>query len=642
MIRKMIQGMLSAVICLALCHCVTAATHDPAQRDDGVYRGHGLAMHGDLKYGPDFKHFEYVNPQAPKGGGVRMGTRQPFDSFNGFILKGTPAPGLGYLYNSLMNSSRDEPFSEYGLLAEIIETPQDRSWVVFHLRKDATWHDGEPVTADDVVFTFDTLIEKGHPGYRFYYKSVEAVEKLGPFSVKFTFKADQMNRELPLIMGQLSILPKHYWENRDFTATTLEPPLGSGPYRIKSFEAGKRIVYERVEDYWGANHPLSVGMNNFDEIRYDCYRDEVVIFEAFKTGAIDYRTENIAKNWATGYDVPAVKRGYIIKQHFTHKRTAGMQSFALNIRKKLFADRRVRRALSHAMDFEWMNSKLFHNSYTRCRSFFGNSDLEAKGLPEGEELGILRRLDEKYPGHVPSEVFSQEYNPPATGNVADEREHRRALRKNLGEAAELLKQAGWHVRKSDKKLVSSAFQDDKGEEIPFAFEILLVQPSFERIALPFARNLEKLGIEASVRTVHTAQYQKRAESFDFDMIVGSWGQSMSPGNEQLGFWGSKAAATEGSRNLVGIRNPAVDEAIELVIEAPNRKSLVERTRALDRLLQWGYYVIPQWYLPYDRVAYWDKFGRPSIVPMRGTSLSTWWIDPAKSALLEERRKNNGK
>jgi len=603
------------------------------------YRGHGLAMHGDLKYPAGFGHFEYARPDAPKGGTLRLGATGGYDSFNSFILRGTPAEGLELLYDTLLESSADEPFSSYGRLAETMEVPADRSWVSFDLRPTARWHDGKPITATDVVFTFNTLMEKGHPSFKFYYKSVKTVEALAERRVRFTFSPDETNREMPLIIGQIAVLPKHYWESRDIAATTLEPPLGSGPYRIKAFETNRYVTYERVTDYWGADIPVCKGMYNAGEITYEYYRDQVVLLEAFKAAKLDIHIESMAKNWATAYDLPAVHQGLMLKEEIPNQRTAGMQAYVFNLRRPLFQDRRVRLAIAGAFDFELSNRKFFFESYTRCRSYFGNSELEGKGLPAGEELELLRQLDREFPGQVPPEVFTEEYNAPSTGPWTDEKEHSRAMRQNLRKATELLREAGWSVRPEDRVLVNPAVRDDKNERVPFAFEILLVSPAFERITLPYVQDLEKLGIKATVRTVDTAQYQNRVDSYDFDMVVHTWGQSQSPGNEQRDMWSSQAAGTAGTQNLAGVRNPAVDKAVDLVIQAADRASLVQRTRALDRLLQWGHYVVPQWYYGRDRIASWDKFGRPAVVPLRGgVNITAWWVDAAKAASFDGRLK----
>lgn len=576
---------------------------------------HGIAMHGELKYGADFKHFDYVNPDAPKGGNVKLATTGSFDSFNGFIIKGEAAEGIGSLYDTLLISSADEAFSEYGLLAETVETPEDRSWVKFTLRKQARWHDGQPITAEDVIWTFKTLMEKGQPFYRFYYSSVEKAEKIDDRTVKFIFKPGE-NRELPLIMGQLTVLPKHYWQDRDFTRTTLEPPLGSGPYKIEDFEAGRFVKYRRVDDYWGKNLPVNVGQDNFDTIRYDYYRDATVLVEAFKAGEFDFRMENTSKVWATGYDFPALDKGLVIKEEIKHNRGTGMQGFIYNIRRDMFKDPRVRQALATAFDFEWSNKNLFYGQYKRSRSYFENSELAATGLPGPDELALL----EPYRDRIPDDVFTKEYNPPKT--EGDGR-----IRANLRDGDRLLKEAGWIIK--DKKRVNA----ETGQVLEF--EILLVSPAFERISLPFAKNLERLGVKANVRTVDSAQYLRRLETFDFDIITFPFGQSLSPGNEQRGYWGSEAARQNGSRNFIGIENPVIDELVEKLIAAPDRKSLITRTKALDRVLQWGHYLIPHWHLDYDRLVYWNKFQHPKITPLQGTQFNTWWINPVTAETTEK-------
>jgi len=582
-----------------------------------TYTGHGIAMHGDLKYPAGFRSFDYVNPAAPKGGTVRLSTVGGYDSFNGFIIKGEPAVALGLIYDSLMTSSLDEPFSEYCLLCETVEVPEDRSWVAFTLRANAKWHDGQPITVEDVIWTFDTLREKGAPFYRFYYANVAKVEKTGERTVKFTFERTE-NRELPLIIGQLAVLPKHYWADRDFTLTTLEPPLGSGPYRIESFEPGRSVTYARVPDYWGARLPVNAGTYNFDKIRYDYYRDNTVEIEAFKSGAIDYRDENSSRHWATSYNIPAVRDGRIKKEALPHGRSTGMQGFVYNLRRPVFQDRMVRRALAYAFDFEWSNKTLFYGQYTRTRSFFENSELAATGVPQGREREILSRFSRR----LPPEVFTTEYRPPHTDGSGNNREQ-------LREGLEILRQAGWDINPDTRKLTNKK----TGQEL--AFEVILVSPLFERVVLPMKKNLARLGIDITVRTVDSAQYQERLDNFDFDMIITTWGESLSPGNEQRNYWGSAAADRPGSQNYAGLKDPVVDELIEMVISAPSREELVQRTRALDRVLQWEYIVIPQFHIPYDRILYWNKFSRPEIIPTRGVSLFTWWIDPEKAQALEQ-------
>jgi len=577
---------------------------------------HGIAMHGDLKYGKDFSHFDYTNPSAPKGGSVWLNAIGTYDSFNSFIIKGNPAAGLGFIYDNLMYGSGDEAFSQYGQLAESVETPKDRSWVAFTLRPQARWHDGKPVTVDDVIFSFNILLKQGSPFYRFYYGSVTEAIKTGPRTVRFNFKPGE-NRELPLILGQLTILPKHYWEKRDFNKTTLEPPLGSGPYKIDKFEPGRSISFKRVKNWWGENLPVNKGQYNFDTIRYEYYRDSTISLQAFKKGEYDYRVENASKDWATAYDFKDVKTGQVKKEEIRHNRSSGMQAFVFNTRRDQFKDKRVRQALSYAFDFEWSNKNLFYGQYTRTRSYFDNSELAATGLPKGDELKLL----ETYRGRIPDEVFTQVYNPPKNDGSGD-------IRRNLRTAIKLLNDAGWVVKGSQRINVKTGK--------PLEFEVLLNSPLFERIVLPFAKNLEKLGVKAHVRTVDPSQYRRRTDSFDFDVIVGGAGQSLSPGNEQRSYWGSEAADIEGGRNTIGIKDPVIDELIEKVIAAPDRASLVTSVRALDRVLQWGHWVIPHWHVEFDRVAYWDKFGRPKITPIQGNQFFAWWVDAKKEAALKSK------
>ena len=582
----------------------------------GTHPAHAIAMHGNPKYPPGFKHFDYVNPNAPKGGTLRLAVQGTFDSFNPLIPKGNP--GAGSSNETLLTSSADEPFTEYGLIAESIEVPEDRSWAIFTLRPQARWHDGKPITVEDVIFSLNTLKTKGQPFFRFYYGGVASAVKVGPRKVKFIF-SDKGNRELPLIVGQMPILPKHYWESRNFESTTLDPPLGSGPYRITDFEAGRYIISKRVDDYWGKDLPVNVGQNNFDEIRYDYYRDDTVIRQALKAGDIDYHMENQAKAWALDYDVPAVKRGWLKKVEIRHFSPTGMQAFVYNTRRKIFSDPKVREALAYAFDFEWANKNLFFGQYTRTESYFSNSDLAATGLPKGRELKIL----ERYRGRIPDRVFTEPYHAPSTDGTG-------WPRKNLLKAFALLKQAGWEVR--DMQLVN------KKTGKVFSFEILLVNQAFERIALPFVRNLKRLGIDARVRLVDQSQYINRIRSFDYDMIVSGWGESESPGNEQRSYWTSAAAKSPAARNYAGVHDPVVDELVELLISAPDRKSLVARARALDRVLLFGYYVIPQWHLRMQRILYWNKFSRPQVTPRTGTSVDYWWFDEAKAAQLAKDRK----
>jgi microcin C transport system substrate-binding protein len=608
----------STMLCATL--ILPGIAHAQAVKPAAAKPAHGIAMHGDLKYPADFKHFDYVNPEAPKGGSLRMSAPGTFDTLNGFTLKGVAAAGIGLMYDTLMTNSDDEAFSQYCLLCETVEVPADRSWVIFNLRPEARFQDGVPITADDVVFTFDTIRSKGHPQLRFYYSSIAKVEKLGERRVKFTFKPGE-NRELPLIIGQQPILPKHYWEKRDFERATVEPPVGSGPYKIDSFEPGRDIVYRRDPNYWGRNLPVNVGRFNFDTIRYDYYRDPSVEFEAFKAGQYDFRPENTARNWAIGYDFPAVRRGEVKKEELENHRPMGMQGYVYNTRRPLFADPRVRRALAYAFDFEWTNKRLFYGAYTRSESYFSNSELAATGLPKGEELALL----EKHRAELPPEVFTTPYFAPKTDGSG-------MARDNLLTALHMLEDAGWKVRPEDGVML-----DTTGT--PVSFEILLNNPAFERITGPFVRNLKRLGIDARIRTVDTAQYKNRLDEWDFDLTVTAWGQSASPGNEQRDFWSSQSADTHGSRNLAGIKTSVIDELIELIIAAPDRDSLVERTRALDRVLLWGHYVIPHWHTRVDRVAYWNKFKHPDVIPDAGYQIDTWWVDPGRETVVAEAKEH---
>ncbi|MBX6741559.1 MAG: ABC transporter substrate-binding protein [Acetobacteraceae bacterium] len=580
----------------------------------GTIRTHALSLLGEPALPPDFTHWPWVNPDAPKGGEIALTALGSYDSFNAYILRGTPAVGLGNLYDTLLKESADEASTEYGHLAGVIEMPADRMWVAFEIRDQARWHDGKPITAEDAIWTFHALRQHGRPFWRTYWADVTEVVAEGPRRVVFRFR-DNTNRELPLILGQMPVLPKHWWEGRDFSKPTLEIPLGSGPYRIERFEAGRSVVYRRVEDYWGRDLPTAKGTNNFGTMRYEYFRDATVALEAFKAGQIDFRTENIAKEWATAYDFPAVRNGLVKRDEIRHELPTGMQGFIMNLRRPLFQDARVRRALIEVFDFEWMNANLFYGSYTRTRSYFSNSELASSGLPEGREREIL----EKYRGRIPEEVFTQEYTLPVTDGSGNNRE---GLRRGLA----LLREAGWTVR--ERKLVNA-----KGE--PFAFEILLDGPSFERVALPYVQSLQRLGMEVRVRTVDPAQYEKRMDAFDYDMTVDVIPQSLSPGNEQRDFWTCAAAKQDGSRNRIGICDPVIDELVELIINAPDRAELVARCRALDRVLLWRNYVVPHWHIQTFRVAYWDKFGRPPRNPRYALALDSWWIERGREGAVEQ-------
>jgi len=567
---------------------------------------HAIAMHGAPKYPADFQHFDYVNPDAPKGGTVRQWSLGTFDSFNPFIIKGTPADDLGLIYDSLMVKSDDEPFSQYGLLAEAVDMPADRSWVRFHLRDAARFSDGQPVRADDVIHTFKLLREQGNPFYRAYYADIASIAALDPLTVEFRF-ANNRNRELPLIVGEVAILPKHYWEQHDFSAPSLGIPVGSGPYLIDSFEPGRSVTLRRNPDYWGVNLPVMRGRHNFDRIRYDYYRDSTVSLEAFKAGEYDFRQETSSKNWATSYQGPQFDSGRIKTAQIKHSNPTGMQAFIFNLRRDKFSDPRVRQALAYAFDFEWTNANIFYGAYTRTHSYFSNSEMAADQLPTPAELKILQPLR----AQVPPEVFTQVYRAPGTDGSGNNRQQ-------LRRAMALLKAAGWSIN-------HGVLQNAAGETL--VFELLLVQKEFERVVAPMLRNLERLGVKVNIRIVDVSQYINRLRAFDFDMVVYSYGQSNSPGNEQRDFWHSGMADQPGSRNLMGIKNPAVDALIEQIIAAPDREQLVLRTRALDRVLQWNHYLIPQFHIDSYRIAYWDKFEMPAVHPPYALGFDTWWLKP---------------
>jgi microcin C transport system substrate-binding protein len=575
---------------------------------------HALSLLGEPRQKADFKHFDYVDPRAPKGGTARLSVAPAtFDSLNPLIVAGSPAAGLGLSYETLTTGSLGEPSAEYGLLAEAITVPADSSWVEFALNPKARWHDGRPITPEDVVFSFNLLVEKGQPFFAQYYRNVKKAEKTGPRKVRFTF--DQAgNRELPLIMGQMPVLARHYWQGKAFDRPTLEPPLGSGPYRVAEVKPGRSIVYERVKDYWGRDLPVNVGKYNFERISFEYFQDDTVELEAFKAHRFDFINESTAKTWATGYDFPAVRAGLVKKEEIAHKNPTGMQAFVFNTRRPMFRDPRVREALGLAFDFEWTNRNMFHGQYARTESFFSNSELASRGLPSEAELALLRPLK----GKIPERVFTRPYKAPATDGSGNARD-------NLRRAATLLREAGWTVK--DGVLTHRSGQ-------PMRFEILLAQPMFERVVLPFVENLKRLGIDARIRIVDASQYKEREDRFDFDMVVGSFGQSESPGNEQRELWGSAAADRPGSRNLIGIKDPAVDALIDKVIFAKDRAALVAATRALDRVLLAGHYVIPMYHIRTFRVAYWDKFGHPARLPDYHHGFPTiWWLDARKDAAL---------
>lgn len=575
---------------------------------------HALTLYNEApKYPANFQHFDFVDPQAPKGGTFRMAGFGSFDSLNPFISKGVPEQNIGLIYDTLMTQSLDEPFTEYGLVAGKIEKAPDNSWVRFYLRPEARFNDGQPIRAEDVVFSFQTLMSAGSPLYRGYYADVDQVIAEDPLRVLFKFKHSN-NRELPLILGQLTVLPKHWWESRDFAKSNLEVPLGSGPYRVTAVKAGRSIRYERVKDYWGRDLPVNRGFYNFDVITSDYYRDNTVALEALKAGQFDYWLEMSAKNWANAYNIPAVAQGRLIKEQIANGNPTGMQGFVFNTRRPMFQDVRVRHALSLLLDFEWSNKQLFNGAYTRTRSYFENSEMAATGLPGPEELAILEPLR----GKIPPQVFDQAFSPSVCDGSG-------MIRAQQRQAYQLLQEAGWRI--VDDKMV-----DAQGK--PVVIEFLLAQTEFERVLLPFKRNLADLGIDLVIRRVDVSQYITRVRSRDFDMIVGSFPQSNSPGNEQREFWMSSSADKPGSRNYIGLKDPAIDSLVESLINADSRSSLVAHAKALDRVLQWGYYVIPNWHIKTWRVAYWDHIGHPQVAPKYDIGINTWWIKPDAKPAVE--------
>ena len=583
-----------------------------------VHVGHGFAMHGEPKYPTPPPQLEYVNPAAPKGGNVKFATLGTFDSLHPFTLKGVPAAGIGALWETLCWHSRDEAFTVYGLIADTIEVPQDRSWVSFTLRPEAKWNDGTPITVEDVIWSFDTLKTKGPPMYASYFGDVLKAEKTADRKVLFTFRNNQ-NHELPLIISELPVLASKWWADKDFEKATLEAALSSGAYKVDTFEVGRWISYRRNADWWARDLWMNRGRNNFETIRYDYYRDNDVLFEAFKGGEADIRRENSGRNWMTKYDFPAVSDGRVKREELPDELPQPMQGFVFNLRRPMFRDRKVREAIGLMYDFEWQNKNLSYGFFQRTRSFFGNSEMEAKGLPSPEELKILEPLK----GKIPEEVFTTEYNPPKTDGSGNIREQQR-------KAIALLKEAGYEIK--DGKMTDKA-----GNRL--AFELLLSDAAFERMALPVKQNVERLGVDMSVRTVDTSQYRRRTDSFDFDMVIDLWGQSLSPGNEQREFWGSKAADQTGSKNAMGLKSEAVDKLIELIISAEDRESLIVRTKCLDRVLQWMQFVIPQFRSGKELVAYWNRFSRPEkTAKYAPLSFETWWVDEAKDKALQKGQK----
>ena len=569
---------------------------------------HGIAMHGIPKYASDFENLDYVNPNAPKGGTVKFGSYGSFDNLNRVAFKGSKAAGLGYVNDTLMRRVWDEAFSLYGLIAEKVELPEDRSSITFYLNSNATFHDGSPITRDDVLFSLETFQTKGTPNQKKTYGKVVETELIGNDGIKMIFENNE-DKELPLIIaGFLPIIPKKFYENLDVTKTFLDIPLGSGPYQVDSLDPGRQIKYKRVENYWAKDLPVNKGLYNFDTIIYDYYKDSNVLVEAFKVGEYDFRREYNVKRWLSEYDFKAVQNGKVILTEMNNDRPVGMNGLVMNTRRDIFNNRNVRLALSYAYDHEWINKTIYQNAYVRTDSYFDNSPLASSGLPSKNELELLNVWKDE----IPAEVFTETFTPPITDGSGNDR-------KNLLKAKEILEKEGWFVENG--KLVKD------GKE--FKFEFLIVSPSDEKIALAYQSNLKKLGITMDVRTVDSSQYQERLLSYDFDMIKRYWGVSLSPGNEQQFYWGSEVGQKDGSRNYPGINSPAVDALIEKLISATNREELTTAIHALDRVLLWGHYVVPLYHSNKDRIAYWDFFEYPDEIPLYGIVIESWWINKDK-------------
>lgn len=602
-------------VVLAVALTTTSLLAQSAPGSVAVHRTHALGIHGAVKYPADFAGFDYTSPDAMKGGDVRLPALGTFDSLNPFIIKGVAAAGSGsFIHARLCTKAQDEPLSEYALVAESILFPEDRSWVAFELRPEATFSDGEPIRADDVVYSFELFTKQGAPFYRSFYADVDTVYAIDSLTVRFDFSGTT-NRELPLIIGQMRVLPKHYWETRDFTRTTLEPPVGSGPYRITHVDPGRAITYQRIDNHWSDTLAVMRGRYNFDSITYDYYRDNTVSLEAFKAGEYDFRGVGSAREWATSYDHPAVEAGHLVQDAIPHGMIRGMSGFIFNTRRSKFADPKVRQALAYAFDFEWTNATLFYGAYVRTTSFFANSELAARGTASGR----VREILEQYRGQVPEDVFGPAYQPPSTDGAGN-------LRVNLRSARRALRDAGWEIREGALTHVQT------GEVMEIEF--LLAAPSYERVVGPMRLHLQRLGIDARIRTVDASQYTNRVQSFDYDIIVATWNQYLNPGNEQRNYWSSRAADAPGSRNYAGISDGVVDDLVEQLIAAQTRHEQVSVARALDRVLAFSHYVIPHWHMAEHRLVYWNRFSRPATTPLISLGfIDTWWVDPARQAAL---------
>jgi len=577
----------------------------------GTITGYAISLHGTPKYPADFEHFDYVNPDAPQGGTLHLHTIGTYDNFHRYAQRGVSAAASTSMYDTLMTSSDDETDVLYPLIAEKLEYPEDYSWVIFHINPKARHQDGKPITSDDVVFSFNTFFETGVPQFKQYFSPVTEVEALDRYRVRYTISGG--SKELIMAIAGNTVLPRHYWEGRDFTEPSTEVPVGSGPYTVSDYRIGQYVVYKRLTDYWARDLPVNRGRMNFDYIRYDYYRDQNVAFEAFKAGEYDLHQENISKNWATLYNGPNFDSGYIKKEEIPHDIPQAMQAFIFNIQRPVFQDRRVRMALNYMLDFEWSNTNLFYGAYTRTRSYFQNTKYEAKGLPGPEE----RRILEQIRGQIPDEVFTKEYTPPVTDGSGN-------IRPQIREALRLLKTAGWEIR--DRKLVNIKTNE------PMEFELLMYSPSMERVAIPFQNNLERLGVTMNIRLVDTTQFTNRMRERDFDLISLGYSANYYPDSGLKITW--RSDFMDSTYNTAGVQDPAVDYLIDgIAANQENEEALLHWGRALDRVLTWNHYVIPEWHISKFRVSYWDKFSRPGLRPKYSLGLDTWWLDRDKQREL---------
>lgn len=600
----------SAIVAFALAAIIPAT----AAAQQKITKAWAIAEFGEPLYDESLEHFPYADPNAPKGGKITLGAFGSFDTFNPYILKGQFPSSIGLSYDSLMEASGDELVSAYGVIAESVEYPEDKSWAIFNIRPEARYHDGVPITAGDFKFTFETIREHGRPFLKSFYDDVESAEVLSDSRIKYNFRTRNTMKPL-MIVASATPQPRHYWDKHDISKTTLEPPLSSGPYRVKSLEPGRNIVYERVEDYWAADLPINRGRYNFDIIRYDYYRDQTVQFEAFKAGKVDYRGEGEVKRWFTGYDIPQVANGQIQKIEKPNNNPRGIGAFFINNRREKFKDRRVREAILNLYDFEAIQRTLLFDQYRRIKSYFPNSDFGVSGPPTPEEIAVL----EPFRDQLPSETLTETFEPPKTDGSGRNRQ-------NLRKALALFNEAGWKLQ--DKKLVNA----QTGEQ--FQLQIITASPPTVRMAEPFVQSMQRAGIDASIRLVDPSQWRVIGDDFDFDIMTGRLNFFPPPGTELRSYYGSSAADLRGSANSMGIKNPVVDQLIEQIIAAEDLETLKVTTRALDRVLLWNHYLVPIYYPDEVWFAYWDKFGMPERTARYSAGFSTtWWYDEARAAKL---------